>query len=265
MDEGQVFKRLKQLIGDQESRLSDVVFNSDRARERVLREPADAFLLAKVMLRHFLIPRLGMPNAPAFLNMAVLHLGKPGTYILSYRPVQNRLRIFESDSIPRVESAILLWGKSPSSGYTRAEVHVHVGSSGSTHSIEIDQHWNIQTERETGRERFGWTGYDMLSGLRSTQGELSDGEALAVAFDFLRSKNQFKKYNLVILTDQTLVRPYGWIYFYATKEFVETGNILYALGGNGPFIVERDTGLVFELPARHPVEDWIRRYEASRE
>jgi hypothetical protein len=33
-----------------------------------------------------------------------------------------------------------------------------------------------------------------------------------------------------------------WVFFYNTRDYIETGNISYALLGNGPLLVEKSTG-----------------------
>jgi hypothetical protein len=68
----------------------------------------------------------------------------------------------------------------------------------------------------------------------------------------------------VILEEYTIVKPYGWIFFYNSRQFVETKNWLYALGGNGPAVVERDSGRVTLLGSAHPPEDEIGRFERER-
>ena len=69
---------------------------------------------------------------------------------------------------------------------------------------------------------------------------------------------------LVILDDRTIEKPYGWIFFYNSREFVETGDFLHALGGNGPVVFEAATGEIHQLQtAREPIVE-IRRFEEGR-
>jgi hypothetical protein len=44
---------------------------------------------------------------------------------------------------------------------------------------------------------------------------------------------------------------------------VETRNFLYALGGNGPYIVNRYTGEVRVTGTARPTEEYIAEYEKS--
>ena len=41
----------------------------------------------------------------------------------------------------------------------------------------------------------------------------------------------------VIVDSLTLEKPYGWVFFYNSRKFVETGLLQYRLAGNGPVIV----------------------------
>lgn len=45
--------------------------------------------------------------------------------------------------------------------------------------------------------------------------------------------------NLSLLKDQTIEEPFGWVFFYNSTTFAETGDALHALAGNSPFIVDR--------------------------
>ena len=42
---------------------------------------------------------------------------------------------------------------------------------------------------------------------------------------------------LVIMDDLTIAKPYGWVFFFNSKQYLETNSILHAIGGNGPMIV----------------------------
>ena len=70
---------------------------------------------------------------------------------------------------------------------------------------------------------------------------------------------------LVILEERTRVTPYGWVFFYNSRRYIETRNILYALGGNGPVVFERETGSIVPLPSHSPPDEVIRQYELTRE
>lgn len=69
--------------------------------------------------------------------------------------------------------------------------------------------------------------------------------------------------SLVLMDEETIERPYGWVFVYQNRAFVETGEFRYMLGGNSPFIVARETGAITQLGTRLPVEQSLREYEAA--
>ncbi len=69
---------------------------------------------------------------------------------------------------------------------------------------------------------------------------------------------------LLLLLDETIEFEYGWTFFYNSKEYIETGNIMMALGGNGAIIVNRYDGSLLQTGSAHPteiyIEDYIKQY-----
>lgn len=57
---------------------------------------------------------------------------------------------------------------------------------------------------------------------------------------------------------------YGWILVYNSKRFIETGDIMHALGGNGPLIVIAATREVVAVPTYGDIDEGIREVERSR-
>jgi hypothetical protein len=58
--------------------------------------------------------------------------------------------------------------------------------------------------------------------------------------------------------------PWGWVFYYNSKVYLETGTLSSRLVGNAPFIVDIEDGLVHVLGTAYPVETYIREYEISR-
>jgi hypothetical protein len=61
-----------------------------------------------------------------------------------------------------------------------------------------------------------------------------------------------------LISDKTIEVSGGWIFFYNSREFIETGNPISALAGNGPIFVDR-TGAVRHLPSALPWDEAIKR------
>jgi hypothetical protein len=69
--------------------------------------------------------------------------------------------------------------------------------------------------------------------------------------------------SMVVIDSSTLERPFGWVFFYQSEDYLLTGNESSQLAGNAPLIVNRHTGLITVAGTAAPVEDYIARYELS--
>lgn len=92
---------------------------------------------------------------------------------------------------------------------------------------------------------------------------MTRNEARQLALEAINERSG-SSHELVVLDDHTIERSYGWIFFYQTKRFIETGNFIYALGGNGPVVVEHSTGNVSLLGTGRPLEEILAEFERAR-
>ena len=53
---------------------------------------------------------------------------------------------------------------------------------------------------------------------------------------------------------------FGWVFFYESKEYIDTGYLSSMLAGNAPFIVDNQAGEVHTLGTAHPAEFYIQEY-----
>lgn len=67
----------------------------------------------------------------------------------------------------------------------------------------------------------------------------------------------------VVLEETTLDKPYGWVFFYQNRLYVETGDVQHAFGGNAPIIFNRLSGEYRVTGTAHPLEHYLREYEAT--
>lgn len=65
----------------------------------------------------------------------------------------------------------------------------------------------------------------------------------------------------ILLNDKYLPKPYGWVFFYNSKRYLETGDLSYALAGNAPFIVNRYDGSVTGTGTAYRLEHYLAEYE----
>jgi hypothetical protein len=71
----------------------------------------------------------------------------------------------------------------------------------------------------------------------------------------------------VIIDELTREVDVGWVFFYQSKEYLETGNLSDCLVGNAPLVVSRHDGHVYVTGTASPVEQYlegIREREAHR-
>jgi hypothetical protein len=67
----------------------------------------------------------------------------------------------------------------------------------------------------------------------------------------------------IFLREHTITKDWGWVYFYTSEKWHQTGNLQYAVAGNSPFIVEKATGNIIVTGTAEPTENYINRYEAT--
>jgi hypothetical protein len=68
---------------------------------------------------------------------------------------------------------------------------------------------------------------------------------------------------LVILDALTLTEDFGWIFFYESKEHLETGDPMKSLLGNAALIVSRSDGKLHETGTAEPIEVYIENFKRS--
>lgn len=66
---------------------------------------------------------------------------------------------------------------------------------------------------------------------------------------------------LKLADSETIERSFGWVFFYNSKDYLETGKFSSMLAGNAPFIVDRNNGDIHETGTEKPIEDYIYDYE----
>ena len=85
-------------------------------------------------------------------------------------------------------------------------------------------------------------------------------EARQKVEEYLRQKYSGKSYELVVMDSLTREEDFGWLFFFNTREFAETGDMNSALGGNAPLLVERESGELHQTGTAHPVEHYLQIY-----
>jgi hypothetical protein len=69
--------------------------------------------------------------------------------------------------------------------------------------------------------------------------------------------------DLVIVDERTIVKPYGFIFFYNSRQYLETRSFASSISGNGPIVVRHD-GTVDALRSAAPSSQMIAAFEAQQ-
>lgn len=69
------------------------------------------------------------------------------------------------------------------------------------------------------------------------------------------------EFPFALIESETITKPYGWVYFYNSSKFLETGEYRYSLAGNGPVIVNKFTSEIVLYGSAKDPDEYIREYE----
>ncbi|MCB1607883.1 MAG: hypothetical protein KDI71_12990 [Xanthomonadales bacterium] len=56
---------------------------------------------------------------------------------------------------------------------------------------------------------------------------------------------------------------FGWVFFYDTAEYVASGNVLHALAGNAPIIINRHTGELVRTGTGREIDYYVENYRKT--
>ena len=66
---------------------------------------------------------------------------------------------------------------------------------------------------------------------------------------------------IIILEQETIEKPWGWVFFYTSRKWFENSDDIYAIAGNAPILVEKATRTLFETGTAYPIEHYISQFE----
>ena len=92
---------------------------------------------------------------------------------------------------------------------------------------------------------------------------MTKDSARAAAEAFVADTGRRIGVDLAILDDRTVEFDSGWVFFYDSRKYIESGSLSDALAGNAPLIVSRRDCSVHVTGTARPVEDYIREFEAK--
>jgi hypothetical protein len=77
------------------------------------------------------------------------------------------------------------------------------------------------------------------------------------------AKDGYDPVNCQVLESETIIKDWGWVFFYQSKDFLKSGDFRDMLAGNAPIIVNRNTGALTHTGTAYDIEQYIKEYEAS--
>ena len=84
-------------------------------------------------------------------------------------------------------------------------------------------------------------------------------EAFEKAKNTLQAESKGRDWE--IIDKQTVEAEFGWVFFYSTRQHIQTGDRKYAVPGNGQIAVMKDSGEVSYLPSAFPASVSIKILE----
>ena len=93
---------------------------------------------------------------------------------------------------------------------------------------------------------------------------LTDKEMEAIAKKYIDTEAEETNLDLVLFLKHTIKKPYGNVYRYNSKKFIEEKDYDYALIGNGPFLVENSMGKIVQFGTGKTLEYFLTEYEEGR-
>lgn len=85
-------------------------------------------------------------------------------------------------------------------------------------------------------------------------------QAQSIAEEYIKSIENKEKYKLLLLLEETIEFEFGWVFFYQSKEYIFTQNIMEALGGNAPIIVNKFDESIEVMGTGEPIQFYIDKY-----
>jgi hypothetical protein len=84
-----------------------------------------------------------------------------------------------------------------------------------------------------------------------------------VESELAKNQDPYNPTDYAVLEIETIEKEWGWVFFYQSKKYIETGELQYMLLGNAPYIVNRKTGELVSTGTAYPIEQYIKEYEQT--
>jgi len=94
--------------------------------------------------------------------------------------------------------------------------------------------------------------------------KISLDEAQDIASEYLCKLEKEIGVSLRLVDSETIEKPFGWVFFYNSEEYLRQGNFRDMLTGNAPFIVDVNGGSIHVTGTAKPIDEYIAEYESDR-
>jgi hypothetical protein len=92
---------------------------------------------------------------------------------------------------------------------------------------------------------------------------ITASEARDLAQRYVKALEQEAGCELELVDRFTLERPFGWMFFYQSSEYVRTQDPVFQLAGNGGLIVNRQSGTLTVAGSANTPEYYLDQYAAG--
>lgn len=94
-----------------------------------------------------------------------------------------------------------------------------------------------------------------------TRTNMTRDEARAAVVEQVHRRGVGGADGIAIIESETVEKPYGWIFFYNSRRYLESGDLMCSLVGQGPVVVVAATSEIIELGSARPPEVAIKELE----
>ena len=94
--------------------------------------------------------------------------------------------------------------------------------------------------------------------------EITMAEAEHIVTEHLEAKVRAGAPEVVVLKEQTMEPDFGWVFFYQSKRYLETGNFSDILAGNAPLVVTKSDGRLHVTGTAYSIEHYLQKFVAYK-
>jgi hypothetical protein len=111
---------------------------------------------------------------------------------------------------------------------------------------------------------------DIPNSISSVQTEVAavsivKDQAQRIALQYVKSKEAEMGCELMLIEESTMERDFGWVFFYDSKDHIETGDFSHAIAGNVPIVLTRSDGALHETGTSLPLDSYLEQFSAHQQ